>query len=62
MFLLSGISSLFGKDIELDAIGCLFKPYLTSKCVCMLVTPFQCDLGFCSQIVVVLKLQLNQPL
>ena len=30
------MSNLVGKDIELDAVGSQFEPYLTAKCVCML--------------------------
>ena len=41
-----------GKDIELDAVGRQFKPYLTAGCVCMLVAPLWCDLRCCSRTVV----------
>ena len=30
---LRGCLILVGKDIELDAVGCQFKPYLTAGCV-----------------------------
>ena len=35
------MSSLVGKDIELDAVGRQFEPYLqvTAHCFCMLVAP-----------------------
>ena len=33
------MSSQVGKDIELDAVDCEFEPYLTAKCVCILVAP-----------------------
>ena len=28
---LQGMSSLVGKDIELDAVGCHFEPHLTAR-------------------------------
>ena len=48
--------------MELDAVGCQFKPYITARCICMLVAPLWCDLGHirlgcCSGTVMVLKLQ-----
>ena len=50
------MSSLVGKDTELDAIGRPFEPYLTAGClVCMLVSALWRDLGCCSRTVVVLK-------
>ena len=42
------MSRLVDEDIELDAVGSQFKPYLTAGCVCMLVVPLWCDLGSCS--------------
>ena len=48
-------SSLVGKDIELDAVGRKFEPYLTAGCVYMPVAPLWSDLGCCSQAVVVFK-------
>ena len=47
------IQILQGKDIELDAVGRQFEPYLTTECVCMLVATLWCDLGCCSRTVVV---------
>ena len=44
-FKLQGMSSLVGKDIELDAVCRQFEPYLTAGCVCMLVATLRCDLG-----------------
>ena len=59
----SPVSTLVGKDKELDAVGCQFKTYLTSGCVCMLVMPLSralwCDLGCCSQTVLVITATAN---
>ena len=37
------MSSLVGKDIELDAVGRQLASYLTIGCVCMLMAPLWCD-------------------
>ena len=49
------MSSLVGKDIELDAVGRQFEPYLAAGCACMLAGPVWCDLRCCFQAVVVIK-------
>ena len=33
IFIIVGMSSLVGKDIELDAVGSQFESYLTAACV-----------------------------
>ena len=45
---LYGMSSQVGKDIELDAVGRQFEPYLTAGCVCMLAAPLR-GLGCCPE-------------
>ena len=47
------MSSLVGKDIELDAVDRQFEQYLTAGSVCIL--PLRCDLGCCSITVVVIN-------
>ena len=58
----SGLSSLVGLDIKLDAVGRQFEPYLDAGCVCMLLAPLWCDLGCCSRTVVVIKAAANPRL
>ena len=42
------MSSLVGKDTQLDAVGRKFEPCLTAGSVCVLLAPLWCDLGSCS--------------
>ena len=42
-----GWCNLFGNIVELDAVGCQFKPYLTTGCMCT-VAPLWCGLECCS--------------
>ena len=43
---LRGCLILVGKDIELDAVGSQFDPYLTAGYVCMVVVSLWCDLRY----------------
>ena len=47
-----GCHSEVGNDIELDAVGRQFQPYLTAGGVCT-AGPLWCGLGCCSRTVVV---------
>ena len=53
------LSTLPGKDIELDSVGPKpeFDPNLTARCVSTLLAPLLCNLRCCSWTVVVVKLQ-----
>ena len=57
-----GVCGPVGKDIELDSVGRQFEPYLTARCVVILVASFWCDLGCCSRTVVVNKATANTRL
>ena len=48
-----------GEDIELDAVDRHFEPYHAAGCICMLEAPLWCDLGRCSQTVMVIINLLN---
>ena len=58
-YLLQGCLVLVGKDIELNAVGRQFWPYLTAGCVCTLEAHLWCDLGCCPRTVVVMKAAAN---
>ena len=57
---MEGCWSPFGKDIELDAVGRQFEPYLAAVCVCT-AAPLWCHLGCCSRRVVVNNAEYKHP-
>ena len=52
---LQGCLAKLAKDIELGAIDCQFKPYVTAGCICTRAVLLWCGLGCCSKTVLVIE-------